>query len=155
MAGKTYEIEGLKEVDEALASLPKEIHDKVIKNFLSKAGRMFITSELKTRMPYTQQIRWGRFAGKDRFITTTDPNDKNAIYAGLSRDSYWVRWADGGTIVRHTKKGWSRGQILPRNKIKTIINSQIEPIIDFARNEFGNEILKILERKVKKIRKNG
>jgi hypothetical protein len=153
MDNQKFEIEGLKELTEALSALPEDVQNRIIKGFLGKVGRKFIVNELRSAMPYSQTVRKGKYAGKERYRVVTDPADKNAIYAGLSRDSFWVRWADKGTEQRYTKKGWNRGSITPKNDVRTVIETQINPIIDFARDEFGNEINKSLERRIKKINK--
>lgn len=141
-----FEIEGLKEVIAALKDLPDVLQNKLIKSFLQKTGRKFIVNELKTVLPYHQRSKQG-------IRVVQDKNDKNAIFAGPTTDIFWYRWADKGTVQRQTKKGYNRGTIIPKNQIRSVVDNQIQPIIKYANEEFGNEINKNLERRIKKINK--
>jgi hypothetical protein len=154
MDTQKFEIEGLKEVVEALKDLPAEMQNKIIKAFLAKAGKKFVVNDLRTAMPYGQTVTGhGKLAGRERYSVKTDPNDKNAIFAGVSNDSFWLRWTDLGTQERKTKKGYNRGMITGKQQVRSVIDSDINPIIDYARDEFGNEIKKNLERRIKRVNK--
>jgi len=160
MTEQTFEIDGLKELLSALQELPDYLQDKIIKAFLVKAGRKFVVDDLKTSLPYSQTIEGhGKLEGRQRFRVVTDPNNKNAVFAGVSMDSFWLRFVDLGTKergtlnVKNSKKMHFRGSITARNQVEKVIDSEIQPIIDYARNEFGNEIEKNLQRRIKRINK--
>ena len=147
MANQEFKIEGLDEILKAMEGLDADVQQKIIKNFLAKVGRKYIVSELKAVLPYSSR-------SESAIRVVTNKNDKNSIIAGITSDSYWLRWADGGTKERKTKKGANRGSIAPKKQTETTIDSQIDPIIDFASEEFGNEVNKSLERRIKKITKS-
>lgn len=142
---QTFEIEGLSELMKALEELPDKLQDKIVKSLLQKTGRKFIVNELKSALPYSSKSKKGLRVISDR-------RDKEAVYAGVSGDSFWLRFAELGTKER--TKGHYRGRITPKNQVRDVIDAEINPIIDFARDEFGNEINIILERRIKKINKS-
>jgi hypothetical protein len=155
MDSQKFEIDGLKEVIDGLSELPVELQRRIIRSVLSKAGRKFIVSELRSALPYSARL-------KESLRVVNDPNDKLAIFAGVGvgkrikgeiPPGVLIRFLDKGTVQRHTKKGYNRGTLIARNSVPLIIDSQIQPIIDWINNEFGNEIEKILQRKLKRINK--
>lgn len=141
-----FEVQGLSDVVKALQELPIQLQDKLIKSFLQKTGKKFIVNELKSALPYSSKTLKG-------IRTLSDKKDKNAVFTGVSSDVFWLRFVDKGTKERQTRKGYNRGSITPKNQVRSVIDSQIQPVIDYARDEFGNEINKNLERRIKKINK--
>ena len=136
-----YKIDGLSELVDALKNLPNDLQNKILKSFLVKTGKKFIADELKTSLSYSERT-------KQMIRVVNDPLDRNAIYVGATRKIFWYRFADLGTKER---KG--RGKITPKNQFRSVIESQIEPIIDYTSDELGNEIVKNLGRRIKKINK--
>lgn len=144
METKDFKLEGAKEVMEALKELPAELQAKVIRSFLVKAGRKFIVDPLKTKLSYSNE-------SESSIKVTTDSRNKLAVSAGVTSKGYKLRWTDLGTKDR--TKGHYRGRIIGKNQIQPQIEESIEPIIDYTNKELGNEINTILERRLKKLRK--
>lgn len=142
-----WKVEGMNEVKDALNDLPVKIQAQVLKNFVAKAGRDFIVKPMKNELPYSQKF-------KKTIGIMSDAKNKLAIQAGVSSKGYKLRWLDLGTKERQTKKGYSRGSITGQNKIQPLIERQIQPILKFAEEELANEVNKILERKLKKLKKS-
>jgi hypothetical protein len=150
-----FDIEGLKELVDALSDLPEALQRKIIKATLVKAGKKFIVNELKSSLTYSETL-------KDSLRVVNDPHDKNAISAGVTAGKrvdgkipagVLLRFLDRGTVVRHTKRGYNRGAITPRNEVAPVIDSEIQPIIDFFNNDLGDEIKANLERRIKRVNK--
>lgn len=144
MENKNINIEGLKEVTEALKALPAEMQAKVLKSFLAKAGRDFIVNPMKNTLNYSKET-------ENTIKVISDSRDKLAVSAGVSSKGYKLRFADRGTKER--TKGHYRGKIIGKNQIQPLIEKQMESIVDYADKELGNEINKILERRLKKLKK--
>ena len=68
-------------------------------------------------------------------------------------DAVLLRWFDKGTVVRTTKKGYNRGQIIGQHKVQNTILSNVSGVIQFFNEDFGTEVDRILQRKLKKINK--
>lgn len=141
MENKNFKLEGANEVVRAMQELPAELQVKFLKGFIRKAGKKFIVDPLKAILPYFQ----------DTVKVVSKSN--LAIAAGVSSKGYKLRWIEFGTVERKTKKGYNRGKMNAKNQIKPFIDSQVEPIVEYSSKEMGNEINKMLERKLKRIRK--
>ena len=146
MESKDFKIEGLSEVMVALKELPEKLQNQFIKSFLRKAGKRFIVEPLKSKLHYSESLE-----NTIKVVTAND--DKNAIQAGVTGRGYKLRWVDLGTKVRKTKKGYNRGQIIGKNQIQPAIEDGIPEIVKYTEDEFANEINKMLERKLKRLKK--
>lgn len=146
MKNETFKILGLKEITDALKELPIILQARILKSFLRKLGNKFIVSKLKSDLNYSSVT-------ESHIKVVDDTRDKLAIYAGVSTKGYRLRFADKGTVERETKKGYNRGKIIGKNQIIPTILSQVEPMIEYTREELGNEISKNLERRIKKVKK--
>jgi hypothetical protein len=150
-----FEIEGLKELVDSLKDLPVQLQAKIIKTTLTKAENKFIVATLRNALPYSARL-------KETLRTVGDPKDKLAVYGGVTLGpridnklpaGVLIRFIDRGTKERKTKKGYYRGQITARNAVAPIIENEIQPIIDWVNTEMGNETIKNLERRIKKVNK--
>lgn len=146
METKDFKLEGAKEVMDALKELPAELQAKILKSFITKAGKKFIVEPLKAKLHYSK-------ATEDTIQVVGIPGNKLAVSAGVTSKGYKLRWTDLGTEQRATKKGYNRGKITGKHQIQPTIEEQIEPIINYAEEELANEVNKILERRLKRMRK--
>lgn len=147
MINEQFKLEGTSEIMNALKSLPVDIQEKVIKSLLTKVGRKFIVEPMKLKINYSP-------ATENTITVVTNSKDKLSIAAGVSSKGYKLRWTDLGTKIRKTKKGYNRGSIQGKHQIQPLIESQIEPIVTYINEEMGEEINKILERRLKKLHKS-
>lgn len=138
-----FEIVGLKEVKEALKELAPKLQLRIINSFLQKAGREYIVKPLKSGLSYSSFTKKGLRVIQNR-------QDKLSIVAGFCTDRFWIRFVEYGTKER--TKGHKRGRITARPQVGRIVDMQINPIIEFARKDFGEEIQKNLKRRIKKLR---
>lgn len=147
MESNNFKIEGLSETMEALKELPDKLQKQFVKSFLRKTGKKFIVDPLKTKLHYSESLE-----NTIKVVTAND--NKDGIQAGVTGKGYRLRWVDLGTKVRKTKKGYNRGQIIGKNQIQPLIEDQIEPIIKHTQEEFANEINRMLERRLKRLKKS-
>lgn len=146
MESKGFELQGAKEVMAALSELPTKLQASILRNFIRKAGKKFIVDELKATLNYSQKL-------EDSIKVVNDPKDKLAVAAGVTSRGYLLRWLDLGTEQRQTKKGYNRGRITGKKQIQPLIESKVDDIVKYTEEELGNEINKMLERRLRKLRK--
>jgi hypothetical protein len=147
MESNNFKIEGLSETMEALKELPDKLQKQFVKSFLRKTGKKFIVDPLKTKLHYSESLE-----NTIKVVTAND--NKDGIQAGVTGKGYRLRWVDLGTKVRKTKKRYNRGQIIGKNQIQPLIEDQIEPIVKHTQEEFANEINRMLERRLKRLKKS-
>lgn len=147
MESSNFKIEGLSETMVALKELPDKLQKQFLKTFLRKAGKKFIVEPLKSKLHYSESL--------EKTIKVVSANDdKNAIQAGITGRGYKLRWVDLGTKVRKTRKGYNRGQIIGKNQIQPAIEEGIPEIVKYTEDEFANEINRMLERRLKRLKKS-
>jgi hypothetical protein len=145
MESSNFKIEGLSETMAALKELPEKLQKQFIKNFLRKAGKKFVVEPLKSKLHYS-----GSLESTIKVVPAND--DKNAIQAGVTGRGYKLRWVDLGTKER--KKGHNRGKIVGKKQIQPAIEESIPEIVKYTEDEFANEINRMLERKLKRLKKS-
>lgn len=155
MESNTFEIEGLDEVLKALDELPDVVQNRIIKSVLQKAGRKFIVSELRSALSYSHRL-------KKALRVVNVKSDRYAVKAGVIIDrrvnneipaGVLIRFLDGGTVQRKTKKGYNRGAVKGRNEVVPVIERSIQPMVDYVMEEFANEINSNLDKRLKKLNK--
>jgi hypothetical protein len=145
MESKGFRVEGLSETVAALNPIAEKL--PFLKAFLRKAGKKFIADPLKAKLHYSENL--------EKTIKVVAANDdKDAVQAGVTGRGYKLRWVDLGTKIRKSRKGKSRGQIIGKNQIQPAIEEGIPEIIKYAEDEFANEINKMLERRLKRLKKS-
>lgn len=146
VSNEKFEIKGLSDVEKALNELPAKLSANIIRNFLRKAGKKYISDGLKARLNYSAKT-------ESTIGVVNDNRDKLRIQAGVTSDGYYLRWADRGTKLRTTKKGANRGQINGKNEVGPFIEEQIDDVVKYTEDELANEINKNIERRLKKLKK--
>ena len=141
-----FKIEGLKEVIDALGSLPALTQANIIKNVEAKILRDQVVKPMKSSLPY-------RGESERKITTVTDRTDKTAVWAGPSSSIYWYRFAELGTKERTTKSGKKFRGIKGANRIPSVVDASVPNIINQFNSEFGELVAKTLERKIKRIKK--
>ena len=143
---ETYKIDGLKELEQAMKDLPVKMQASIYRALNRKAAKKFIVDNLRNVLSYSNESEKGIEIVNDRY-------DPTAVYGGVTSSSFWLRFADRGTAIRQTEKGANRGAIVPKNQIQPEILGSTDEIIKFMNEEIGNEIVKILERRIKSVNK--
>ena len=143
-----FKLEGADEIINAISGLSEKMTFKFLYDFNRKAAKKYVTDALTAGTPYATNI-------KRYYATLPDARSKNktAVWAGPAASVFWVRYLEKGTVQRKTKKGYNRGLIKANPQIIPIVENSVDPIIEFTREELGNEINKMLLRKIKKLKK--
>lgn len=141
-----FEIEGLNQLEEALDILDSKTIEQIYSSVNRKAANKAVKRPLATSVSYIN-------SAKD-IKTRKGKKDKTAITVGPSTDIYWARFVEKGTEARYTKTTNAyRGAITGQHKIERFYDRQMQEVINFIRENYGEEINRILERKIKRISK--
>jgi hypothetical protein len=139
---ETFEIKGLKEVEQAIKDLPVKMQASVYRAINRKAVKRFVVDNIRSAVNYSAKTERGIQVVNDR-------DDKTAVYGGVTSDVFPLRFADLGTAARYTEKGAFRGAIAGKHQIQPIILNSVNDIIKSENEEIGNETIKILEKRIK------
>ncbi len=77
----------------------------------------------------------------------------NAISVGPLNSAFPLRWLDQGTKERYTKSGAYRGMIQGKSIIESLIDNQAKSIQKNATQQYGEGLVKITAKDVKRINK--
>jgi len=161
MNKETFELEGVSEVIDALEALDPKLLVAVIKGVERKSLTQNIVKPLKAALPYSAE-------SEKNIKVVGDKEDKLGFYAGITTDSYWLRFAEKGTKIRTVKEtkivpingefrtfkeGQTLGQIIGKNIAIPTMLDNIDDIIEFFNEDFGSEVEKILKRRLKRLNK--
>jgi len=161
MNNESFELEGTKEVMKALDALQPKLLLAVLKGVERKALRENIIKPLKAALPYSE-------SSERNIKIVSDRDDKTGFYAGITKDSYWLRFVEKGTKIRTVKEtkivpingefrtfkeGQTLGQIIGKNIAIPTMLDNIDDIIEFFNEDFGSEVEKILKRRLKRLNK--
>lgn len=139
-----YELKGVKEVLDALEALePKQLLS-IIKAVERKALNETIVKPLKAALPYSAQTEKSIRVVQDKY-------NRLGFWAGITSDAFWLRFVEKGTDIRTTESGANRGSISARNNAVPTILGQTDDVIKFFNEDFGTEVEKIINRKLKKL----
>lgn len=130
---KNFEMKGLSEVLRALNDLPAHLEQEILQKYLRAASNKYVVDPLKSGLPYSVKTESNIKVNKDK-------KQYLALVSGPTTKSFWIRFPERGTVKRTTKKGANRGSLVGKFRIPTIVDSQIQSIIDNAHKEIGQEI---------------
>jgi len=138
-----FSMSGMTELLQTLNDLPAHLEQKILDNYLKAASNKYVITSIKSGLPYSVKTEVGIKVSKDKLKSM-------AFITGPTTDSFWIRFADKGTVKRTTSKGANRGQIIGKFRIPSLVNSQVQPIIDSAVTEIGEEIATFIKKNNKK-----
>lgn len=139
---QTFQIQGLKEIEEALNNLPQDLQLKILGKVNKMAVEKFVVAPMRNAVPYATKT-------EANIKTTGEKEDKTAIYGGVTSDSFWLRFADLGTAERTTKSGAPKGRIVGRHTLESTILNSPDDVINFIQGEISNEMEKILKAQLR------
>jgi hypothetical protein len=139
---ENFKIDGLKEFFDALNDLALKRKAELYRALNKKAVQKYVVNNIRSTINYSQSTEKG-------ITTVNDRSDKTAVYGGVTSAVFWLRFADRGTASRQTEKGAFRGAISSKNQIQPVIEGSNDGIIGYMNDEIGDEIIKILSRKLK------
>jgi len=142
-----YKLEGADQIIKALDVLDSKELISLIKSAERKALAQEVIKPIKAALPYSAATKKG-------IKIVADKEDRlTGLYAGVSSDAFWLRFLEGGTKIRTTKNRANRGQIAPRPITKPIIINSADGVIDFFNKDFGQTLVTLMQRKIKRIKK--
>lgn len=155
---QTYELEGVKEILEALDALEQKNLVNIIRAVEGKDLNENIIKPLKSNWTYPQSLRTAIGVQRDKeelagYRAGIKMGERSLENPNRPPDGILIRFLDKGTKNRTTKRGYNRGMITGKRAIQTTINNQIDDVIGFFNRNFGTEVDKMISRRLKRINK--
>lgn len=135
-------LEGFKEINDALEALPVLLQGKILRGVNLKAVNKFVVEPLRGTLPYKAKTE-----ANIRAIPEKD--DPTAVLGGPTNKAFWLRFADLGTAEREGNRGNPKGRIVGKHQIEGIILNSMDNIVGYMQTELGDEVKKDLEKRLK------
>lgn len=137
-----YGIQGLDEVEKALASMPAALQADILRR---------INRDVLNRIvrPRFKDLPWNR----KKFRIVNVRREKTAVILGVDSRNYWLRFTDQGTEMRQNRKGHNRGTIAGLNLIKPRLEDSVDGVIKEVQDNYGELAAKHLNRKITQVNK--
>ena len=149
MAAKEYKLKGFKELKKILEDMPKEVSDKFYQDTFKKSLEDIILPSIRTAMSshYSE-------AAKRAVMVGTFTDDPTSAWGGISRDAFWLMWADLGTAERFVSgerfRGAYRGSISGQRNIQSAIYNKTDKLAEDIIEDMRAALIKYMnERGVK------
>jgi len=135
----SFELKGLDNIVSMLRDLPAHLEQEILQKYLKSTSIKHGTEPIKSGLNCST-------AGKMNIKVSKDRLQYLALVSGPTTKAFWLRFADSGTKERVTANGANRGKIVGKFKIPSIIQGQVQPIIDESGAAIGQEIDKFLNK---------
>jgi hypothetical protein len=129
---------GLKQTMKNIDAVPAKFGNKFIRSLLRKTGKDVVLPEIP------QAVHSKR--AKNNIKIQAIRGEKRAVRIGVSRDAFPEQWLQLGTEERTTKKGSSRGKIMPNNTLEALYERLVDPMLEYVMQNGEKEIKKIFKR---------
>lgn len=162
--GVSFEVDGLKEIDELLAGIPKKLQSQLIKKIHREALKTQVLPAIRAAAPDRVTVRDG--AG----YKTIDPakyikvlsakRSKTGMIVGPTREAFVLRFLEYGTKVRYTRGGGNyykrrkklnRGRLQPEPFIERVYRQKAGAVTRFVVNNYGKIMVNYLEAKNRRL----
>jgi hypothetical protein len=143
MAIEKFRLKGFKEFKQLLEDLPKEVSDKLYQDVFKKSLQDVIVPAVRGAMPghYSEKAKNAAMAG-------TFSDDPTGAWGGISRDAFWLLWADQGTKDRYVRganfNGAYRGAIAGTGKIQQAIYNNTDDLLEDIIADMQEKLIKIM-----------
>jgi len=150
MEGINGSLEGFDELLKVLKTLENE---KLINSLLKKANREAVKPVQKALrgLPYPSRLTKGIGIRAAKIDGNRHPN---AVIVGPTSDVFPIRFIDKGTVERYTKAGAYRGMIEGKHEIEPLMDNQARTVQKNATTQYGESLVRITAKDVKRINKN-
>lgn len=151
MAQIRNDLEGLKELLDILKTLENE---KEVERLLRSANRESLKDlqkQFKSGLPYSKRLLKYIKIGATKVKGRRHPN---AQIVGPTSDAFVIRFLEKGTVERYTKGGSYKGKITGKHAIESFLDSNANVVKDKVISEYGEQLVKVTEKKAKRINKN-
>lgn len=140
------EIVGLKDIQEALSSMPPALQADILGKTNRDILNRLVKPSIVAAIPYGPKSKAGVGVRSER-------GDKTAYFAGITKKAFWLRYIEYGTGIRITKKGYKRGSVPRKSFLENVLSGSVNEVIKEVNEEYGNLIFKHLTRKLKSVQK--
>ena len=138
------EIQGLREITEALEALPDGMKDDVVGKANRDILNRLVKPQVRGAIPYSPKSKAAVAVRQER-------GNKTSFFVGITSKAYWLRYVEFGTTQRQTRKGYNRGTMPQRSFLDRVLEGSVPQVTKEISNEYGNIIKKVLERKLKSV----
>ena len=139
--------------DELLKILQHLGDEKKVNNLLKKTNRIAVKPLQKVLKSMNFPKRLTKTVGI-RAASIEGNRHPNAVVVGPTTDSFVLRFLNTGTKERYTKSGAYRGKIIGKNIIESIIDDNAVSLLKSIPKQYGEDLIKLTKKDVKKINKN-
>jgi len=136
---QSLQINGLNNIVSMLKGLPAHLEQEILQKYLKSTSIKHGTEPIKAGITCSAIGKTNIKVSRDRLLYL-------ALVSGPTTKAFWLRFADKGTKERVTASGANRGKIVGKFKIPSIIQGQVQPIIDESGAAIGEEIDKFLRQ---------
>jgi len=149
MEGISGSLEGYDELLKVLKTLGD---DKQVNALLKKANREAVKPVQKAMkgLPFPARLVKGIAI---RAVKVDGNRHPNAVMVGPTSKVFPLRFLDKGTVDRYTKAGAYRGKIEGKNIIESFMDQQAKSVQKDAEIKYGEDLVKLTAKDVKRINK--
>jgi hypothetical protein len=149
MEGISGSLEGYDELLKVLQSLEDE---KEVNKLLKKTNRAAIKPIQRgyKGLPFTARLTKGIAIRATKVDGNKNPN---AVVVGPTTDVFPIRFLEGGTVERYTKVGAYRGRIVGKHAIEPFLDAAGKKLQKDIPASYGEDLVKLTKRDVKRISK--
>ena len=140
-----FKLEGMSELLKMLNDLPAHLEQEILQKYLQNASKKYAVDPMKAGLPYSVRTESSIKVSKDKIKYL-------AMVSGPTTKAFWIRFVEKGTAMRKTESGANRGQLVGKFRIPSIVNSQIQTIIDEAHTDIRKEIEEYVNKNNKKLK---
>lgn len=146
--GEAVQIEGLKELLNAIDNVPKNVNDKLLFSVNRRVLTMVVKNPIKAAMPFSQETK------KAVKVVRARGRDKTAVYVGPTTDAFYIRFFEKGTAERYTNAGVYKGSMSKGNTgIPGAIDAGVNEVIEEVKTSYGELYADSLAKYLKKFKK--
>ncbi len=163
MASKDFDLnlEGLKELNQALSQLPNDVNEQIVKDLNRKAANIAAQVLREETPDSTSSTR----RSKDKLsnaVKVVSSKTKTGFSVGYDkRKGYPVVWLQGGTRVRSIKgkghryrKSANRGKVNARPFVQGSFEKAIPKVLDFMQVNYLKTINQSIKKHLSRLKKS-
>jgi len=147
--GISGSLEGFDELLKVLNTLGDE---KEVNKLLKKANKEAVKPLQKafSGLPFPPHLTKAAI----RAVKVEGNRHPNAVAVGPTSDQFKIRFLNTGTVDRYTKAGAYRGKIVGKKVIAPFVEAKAREVQINAETQYGEDLVKLTARDVKRINKN-
>lgn len=147
-----FKIEGLKEVEKMLKSLPKTANDKVLYD-INRTAAKIVKDQLSADAPDGINNSKSEDKAANNVVIAKSKTNRTGVLIGFAKKVFYVLFIERGTKVRKTKKRGTRGSITRKPFIEESHAKAYPKVIQFFTDNFLKLTNKSLRNQARRIRR--